>query len=326
MRKKYEQLSCLEREDIYLLDLGGESLSAIADELGRDKSTISRELRRNRKNGVGYLPDYASKQAQQRRYRGCHKLDKHPELKALILWLMHERKWSPAAIAGRLCEEEQPVKVCAETIYRYIYSSANGIKFQLYKLLPKQKVRRWRHKSRKSHSRIKDRVSIHHRPPPEGIGHFEDDLMVFGRSGKNIHNSSDINSKLIVLTLNKTKHSFKLINNMEKKMKHMNITSKSRAYDNGTEFSMHHLLNKKGIATYFCDPYCPHQKPRVENNNALVRRFLPKNLDQELLNDNLVDYVQDIINLTPRKSLNFKTPIEAHYGLNLKLTNRCTSN
>ena len=315
-----------ERDELYRLLAGGIACAEISRRMGRDRSTIGREMRRNRKNGVGYLPDYACRQAAQRRYKGTYKLNQNPALKGLIIKLMRANKWSPAVIAGRILNENHTVTVCAETIYRYIYLSENGIKFQLYQLLPKQKVRRQKHRGRKNRIKIRDRVSIHKRPEIDGLGHFETDLILFGRSGKNLTSASDITSKLLVLKLNQSKHSKSVIINLEKTMRNNLITPKSFTFDNGLEFANHYLLNKKGYPTYFCDPYCSWQKPRVEHSNGLVRRYLPKNFNQHRLNDNLVESVQNIINLTPRKSLAFKTPLEVHFGLNLTLTKCCTSN
>jgi len=109
-------------------------------------------------------------------------------------------------------------------------------------------------------------------------------------------------------------------------MKNNNLTPKSITFDNGLEFASHQLLVEKGIKTYFCDPYSSWQKGLVEQANGLVRRFLPKNFDQLLLNDNLVEKVQNIINLRPRKSLGFKTPYEVQFNTKLTLTHRRTSN
>ena len=324
--RKYTHISSEEREKLYLGLAQGVALAEIARQLGRSKATIYREIKRNKKAGVGYLPDSAHKFARRRKYRGFVKLQKHPELAALIIRLMRENKWSPAAIAGRILDEKHAVTVCAETIYQYIYLSENGIKFQLFQLLPRQKPRRQKQRGRKSRIKILGRVSIHKRPKIEGLGHFEADLIMFGKSGKNLSSAIDIKSKYLALKLNQSKQSKTVINNLDKTMKSNRLKPKSITFDNGMEFAEHNLLVEKGVKTYFCDPYSSWQKGLVEQANGLVRRFLPKNFDQSCLNDNLVEKIQNIINLTPRKSLGFKTPFEVQFNTKLTLTNRRTWN
>lgn len=320
----YKHITPQERFEIHRLLSAGMKQSKIAKFIGKDKSSVSREIKRNKTAGVGYLPDSAHKYARQRKYRGFIKLQKYPQLAALIIRLMHEDKWSPASIAGRILNEKHTHTVCAETIYQFIYLSDIGRKHQLFQLLPRQKPRRQKQRGRKSRIKISGRVSIHKRPNIKGLGHFEADLIMFGKSGKNLSSAIDIKSKYLTLHLNKSKHSKSIINNLEKTMKNNNITPQSITFDNGMEFAQHNLLVKKGIKTYFCDPYSSWQKGLVEQANALVRRFLPKSFDQKNLNDNLVEKIQNIINLRPRKSLNFKTPYEVQFNTKLTLTKSCT--
>ena len=324
--KKYRHISSEERSKLYLGLAQGIALAEIARQLGRSKATIYREIKRNKKVGVGYLPDSASGFARRRKYRGFLKLQKNPDLAALIIRLMRENKWSPAAIAGRILDEKHTHTVCAETIYQFIYLSDVGRKFQLFQLLPRQKPRRQKQRGRKSRIKILGRVSIHKRPQVEGLGHFESDLIMFGKSGKNLTSAIDIKSKYLTLHLNQSKHSKSIINSLRKTMKNNNLTAKSITFDNGMEFAEHNLLVKKGVKTYFCDPYSSWQKGLVEQANGLTRRFFPKNFDQSLLNDNLVEKVQNIINLRPRKSLGFKTPFEVQFNTKLTLTHRRTWN
>ena len=118
--KKYCQLTLEERCEIHSLSKRGISVSEIARQLGRDKSTISRELKRNVSKSGDYKPGLAEKKALSRRHEGHYKLDRHPQLKCYVMDRMRIG-WSPPVIAGRLCYEEAEVRVTAETIYRYIY-------------------------------------------------------------------------------------------------------------------------------------------------------------------------------------------------------------
>lgn len=321
MGRKYRQLTLEERCEIYWLHEGGMSLSGIAGKLSRDKSTISRELRRNVSKSGGYRPSVANKKSLAKRHIGHYKLDRDKRLKCYILDKMR-LGWSPQTIAGRLCYEEKTDKVCAETIYNYIYSSCFGRKHQLYNLLCRQKPRRSKLRSRKRRPKIPDRISIHKRPDEINQrlheGHLEADLVLFGRK-KNLITLIDRKTRYLTIINNpEGKNSINVINKIEEKT--MNNLRESITFDNGLEFAKHHLLNKKGVDTYFCDPYSSWQKGSVEHANGIIRRFLPKSYSGEIT-DKMVDNLQNIINNMPRKILGYKTPAEIS---NNKL-NRCTS-
>lgn len=103
-KKHYTQLGQKERDRIFLLKRKGMSNSDIANELGRNKSTISRELRRNIHRKIHqYLPDTAQRKADKRKEQGRKQsyIIKQPTLKKKIIQLL-KNGWSPDLIAGRL--------------------------------------------------------------------------------------------------------------------------------------------------------------------------------------------------------------------------------
>lgn len=319
MDRKYKQITLEERCEIYWLIEDGISVSEIARRLSRDKSTISRELRRNLSKSGNYKPSIANKKSLAKRHIGHCKLDRDKQLKCYILDRLRVG-WSPQTIAGRLCYEEETSRVCAETIYNYIYKSSFGRKHQLYNLLCRHKPRRSKLRSRKKRCKIQDRISIHKRGDDINKrlheGHLEADLVLFGRNKQNLITLIDRKTRYLTIINNpEGKNSINVINKIRKKT--MNNTLKSITFDNGLEFAKHHLLNKKGVDTFFCDPYSSWQKGSVEHANGIIRRFLPKSYRGEI-NDNIVDLIQDNINNMPRKILGYKTPNE--------ITNRCTSN
>ncbi len=78
----------------------------------------------------------------------------------------------------------------------------------------------------------------------------------------------------------------------------------SITYDNGTEFSFHAKVKEvlKGLQTYFCNPYSPWRKKRVENSNERLRKDFPRKLDlQKLTDDDFNESIQNY-NLTPEKA------------------------
>ena len=117
----YKHLSIVEREKIAIYRAEGKSICQIARLLGRNKSTISRELARN---GDNYLPSKAQARYRRRRKK-CrpHKLLENSELFALVKKLFLERHWSPEQIANRLKLENYPIQISYKTIYRAIYAA-----------------------------------------------------------------------------------------------------------------------------------------------------------------------------------------------------------
>jgi len=173
----YTQLTQEERYQIYILKKAEYSLAQIAELLERDKSTISRELRRNR--GLkGYRPQQAHHLALLRRY------DKvQPRISSQI-WQQVEalirEEWSPEQIVGRL-EDEQGVCISHEWIYQYVYADKRS-GGDLYRYLRCQKPRRKRYGSYDRRGIIPNQVSIDERPAivdsKRRFGDWEGDTMI----------------------------------------------------------------------------------------------------------------------------------------------------
>ena len=99
---KYRQIRIEEREKIYELLKTGKSYRKIAEYLGRNKSSISREVSRNGADKLGYLPDRANNLALERRNKLSNKIEKYPKLKSYIIERLSDDKWSPEIISGRI--------------------------------------------------------------------------------------------------------------------------------------------------------------------------------------------------------------------------------
>ena len=114
----YKHLSIVEREKILFHLAQGVSLCQIAKLLGRNKSTISREVSRNHGE---YLPSKAQALYRRRRKK-CrpHKILENADLFALVKKLFLDRQWSPEQIANRLKLENYPIQPSYKTIYRAI--------------------------------------------------------------------------------------------------------------------------------------------------------------------------------------------------------------
>ena len=312
----YHQLTREERYQIKVLLKTGQNQSKIAKALGVDKSTISREVRRNR-GQRGYRPEQANDLAKAR----CRK-----KMKLQIsseTWHMVEAQlrleWSPEQISGWLVKNDQKV-VSHEHIYQHVYADqkAGGA---LYKHLRCQKKRRKRWAKYDHRGIIPDRKSIDERPAiveqRQRLGDWEGDLII----GKK-HQGA-------VLTLVERKSRFTLIRKVEGKqaLPVANAMIECLSWvpavetitnDNGKEFAGHKMVSTALSANvYFAHPYSSWERGTNENTNGLIRQYLPKHRDLSTLTAKEELMIMDRLNLRPRKCLNFSTPFEVFFGLQL---------
>lgn len=307
---RYKHLSYEEREKIAQLRQSQTPISEIAEKLGRNKSTISRELRRNQAPPGCYWPDTAQILSLDRKIRGCI-LDKNTALQDYVKTKLICHGWTPEQIAGRLKEYEPDLPyVSHETIYSWIYKKTQKHE-KLWKYLPRHKATRGLRKSKGTKgSRIQNRVPIHERPNiDKAFGHWEGDLMAFKRNSQFIVVITERTSMLTLSAVLENKKAEVTKNAILSLLKQIPKAAKrSITFDNGNEFASH---DKLGIKTYFCDPYASWQKGGVENTNGRIRRDLPKHFDVKLMQEeNFIETI-DNYNATPRKKLGWMTPIEA---------------
>jgi len=293
----------------------GHSIGAIAQALRRPKSTISRELSRNRLPSGRYSPLHAAGAYQLRRRREAL-IEKEPGLRTFVLDRLAEG-WTPEQIAGWLKagNERRLRTVGCETIYAFIYRTAQKAE-QLWRYLPRRHKRRRPRRSRPSRDTIKDRVSIHERP--ENIdarteaGHWEGDLIICKRT-RPVLVLHERKSRMTLAARLVGKTAAETISVMLAVFVRIEPTlRKSITFDNDTAFAQHARLKTMcSMTTWFCDAYASWQKGGVENANGRLRRWLPRQIDIDNVSD---EEIQDIIlttNLTPRKCLGFKTPFQA---------------
>ncbi|MGA2111453.1 MAG: IS30 family transposase [Anaerolineales bacterium] len=275
----------------------GRSLADIARSLGRSKSTLSRELRRNG-TGLGYLPDLAQRRYRQRR-QACRpkpKLGERALRRYVILSL--ERGWSPEVIAGRLNRDHGEPLVSHETIYRFIYLSPLGRQERLWEYLRRGKRHRTqRHGRQAQKTPIPNRVFIDQRPleaqERSQPGHWETDSLLYPRGQAKLEDkSSHATARALCQRL-------------------ASWPVRSITADNGPEHTNHTLVSHQlGIPFYFCHPYHSWEKGTVEQTNGLLRRYLPRHTDLRRLSQEELDQIAEELNQRPRKCLQFLTPKE----------------
>ena len=315
---EYKHISLDERKKIYMFKKEGKGVIAIAAELGRPPSSISRELKRNSID-IGYLPDSANEMYKKRRLGRKNKITSNEGLRAYIILKLQEG-WSPEQISGRMKIEKNTLNVSHETIYQFAYS-AQGKALSLWKLLFYKQSKRSQIYGRKHQSQvIKERIDIHHRPTyienRIELGHFEGDLTFFhGSRSSNLTVLTERTSRFTALVKNGSKRADEVTKGIIQRM--TTLTPLSITFDNGSEFAHHTTIKSTlGIQTYFCDPGSPWQKGTVENSICRLHRYIPKNSDLKYWPDNAIQNVEHYLNKTPRKILGFLTPYEVFFKQN----------
>jgi IS30 family transposase len=289
----------------------------IAEAIGKDKSVVSRELKRNANSKGKYSFEYAHDMANLRKKRMRKPRKLHPRIKKEIIELIHG-EWSPQQIEGRLKLENKPF-VSHETIYKIIRKDKEE-GGTLYKHTRHRLKYRKRPVGKKIS--IKNRVSIDQRPEivdtKQRFGDWEIDTIV----GEN--------NKGAILTLVERKTAFMMMEKLKngKNAKELSkvVTKLLIAYignvhtitgDNGTEFADHQTIAKMlKTKFFFTHPYSSWEKGLIENTNKLVRQYIPKKTNLSKFNEQQIKEIQYKINNRPREKLKFYSPKEIFF-LNL---------
>jgi IS30 family transposase len=332
----YTHLTIEERENILVLRATGNSMQAIANEMNRSKSTISRELSRNTQKRKGYSASAAQEEYLKRRKKCVRrKLLNIPELKRKVQRLLFEQQWSPEQISQRLAYENSLLRISHNTIYRAVYAGMfNTADLQeLYEYRTATRKLRHRGKTRRKRGSVETRGkitisnTIHERPSEANkrlnIGHWEADT-VLGRQGSScLVTVTDRHSRFLLAEKIHAKQAEPLADKMIDMF--TDIPSgfiKSFTPDRGKEFAKHTRVTAAlgGVQFYFPDPHAPWQRGTNENTNGLLREYFPKSCDFSANHDEDIALVVDKINKRPRKCLGWLSPFEVFFGKLLHLT------
>jgi len=310
---KYTRLSMRDRCKLAtLLDMK-QSISEIARRLGRHRSSIYRELHRNRTTR-DYRPSLADAKANKRRPRKALKLQLDKSLYNYV-YARLTKGWSPEQIIGRMRKEKKPFSICVETIYQYVYQHGHK---QLWKLLPtKRKRRRKRHKRYRKSCRFGANRLIAKRPKKidkrSHMGDWEGDLIEFvGTKKKTVTTLVDRKSRMLILIKNTSKVSCNVMKKIKDKFQQIDkLSCNTITFDQGSEFANFSIL-EKGLECkiYYCEARSPWQKGSNENTNGRLRRYLPKKFNLNKVTQKSLDKLAEKMNNLPRKCLGYKTPKE----------------
>src|SRR6266404_1182484 len=309
----YTQLTREQRYHLYGLMKAGLNQTRIAANLVCHKSTISRELRRNR-GEKGYRPYQADELAYGRQceaYRSRIAWQTWQQVERLL-----KQDWSPEQISGRLKLEHQP-SVSHESIYLYIYADKRR-GGTLHQHLRSQKKQRKRYSGYIRRGQIPNRTSIDQRPKivaSKGrFGDWEADTIIGARHKRGILSAVERKSKLTRLRQLQTKAAAEMKDASVALSGPLADRVHTITVDNGKEFCEHELIALRLQARiYFAHPYASWERGLNENTNGLVRQYFPKKYDFARITNSDLQQVEDLLNNRPRKTLGYRTPNEVFF-------------
>lgn len=314
-----------ERVKIETLWREGYAKNAIAEALGRHRSSIGRELERNFAELFGMT--YRAKEAERRRTKV--RADANAALRKLVpgsalAFTVEEglrKYWSPEQVAGRTRRNHGgETVVCHETIYRYVYEQRR----ELISFLRHGRRRRYRRRygtnirEKRREEAKKKRIDVRSKIVEQRsrLGDWEGDTIV-GKE-KTIHVLTHVDRKSGLLFADKLSRATAEATRRTTEKRFRGLPKKKRhtvTYDNGVQFAEHETLERDlKLPVYFAHPYHSWERGTNENTNGLLRQFLPKRSPFAGLRQRTLDGYVKLINDRPRKRLDYQTPEEVFNG------------
>lgn len=304
----YEQrytISCMLKQ--------GSKLDEIGNALGKDKSVISREIKRNKDGRSGeYRHDLAQRKYNLRRLKSSKHIrfnaSMQQEVEALI-----KQDYSPDQVFGTMKKQGKDC-VSVERIYQHIWEDKRA-KGSLYLHLRRQ-GRRYQKRSNTKSNRgiIKDRIGIEQRPAivdrKERFGDLEADLIIGKNHKEAILTVNDRASGMFKMKHIPSKESDVVAAAMCEILEDWKPFIQTITSDNGKEFAAHkRVAERLGIDYYFARPYHSWERGANENLNGLVRQYFPKKHDFANITVQQIKEVEEKINSRPRKRYGYENPI-----------------
>jgi IS30 family transposase len=310
----YHQITLEERYHLQALRGVAPSLAAIARALGRHRSTISRELRRNRTRSGPYRPYPADCYARTRRSHSRRNQRLTPaDWQQVVTGL--GQGWSPEQIAGR-GRRDGTLRISHETIYRYVWADfrMGGTLHRLLRGARKRRRRRggsWRRRGQRLGRPLTDRPA--HVATRRRLGHWEIDTVAGGRGPDCLLSLVERKSGYLLLG--------KLADHSARTFTARSLTllagDRHRVYtitaDNGSELVGYRRIERgTGARFYFAAPYHAWERGTNENTNGLIRQYAPKGTSLAGLTQRDCSRIARQLNTRPRKRLGYRTPEECY--------------
>ncbi len=313
---KYQQLTTEDRYTLSALRMQKFSVAKIAKVMGRHRSTIYRELKRNStKRRGGYTAaeaDSFTRGRRRRSRRNRHYTEEHFKIVRELLM----KQWSPEQIVGHIRNKKlMKRKMSHETIYQYIWRDRHKGGNLWRQLRQSPKIRRKRYKAYDSRGRLAEKRHITERPATvetrRYIGHWEIDT-VHGRGSRHcIVTLVERKTGYVMIGILKDKTTASLNKKTNMLIRRNPTLFKTITADNGTEFHQYKKIETESdVKFYFANPYHSWERGSNENMNGLIRQYLPKGKSMALLTQQDCDDIARRLNTRPRKRYGFKTPEE----------------
>lgn len=316
---KYRQLTLGDRYTIAALKMEGLNCAQIAKRMGRHRSTIWRELKRNLgRRGLRYTPYRAYVRCMHRRWYS-HRNKRFTEADFVRVVSLLSEDFSPEQISGYLARTNE-LRISHTTIYKYIWADY-WQRGNLYLLLRgSRKKRRKGYGRYDSRGKLANKRHISERPisveTRKTKGHWEIDT-VMGKGDKHCI-VSIVERKTGYLLIGKlTSRTTEELNKrvISLVMQHLPQV-KTITADNGTEFNAYKRVEAAtGVPFYFATPHHSWERGTNENTNGLIRQYLPKGQSMAYLTQHQCNAIAKKLNDRPRKRLDYKTPAECFYDL-----------
>lgn len=314
---KYQHLSLEERCLFTAWRMEGVGMVEIARRLGRHRSTLWRELGRNRsRHDGGYRVHQAQERTRARRSRSRRNQRFGREQLGTVEALLRE-EWSPEQIAGTL-GREGTLRISHETIYRHVWKDKRqgGTLYQHLRIACR--TRRKRYGRYDSRGRLAGKRHISERPAVvekrAQAGHWEiDTMMGQSQSGECVLTLVERKTGYVLIgklrertSAEATRTALELVQSQARKVK--TITA-----DNGTEFHGYKEIEEKsGVKFYFATPHHSWERGTNENTNGLIRQYLPKGQSMKKLTSQDCAEIAEQLNHRPRKRHGYRTPYECY--------------
>lgn len=285
----------------------------IAKTIDKDKSVVSRELKRNRDERSGaYRSDLAQRKCELRKSQKNHFIKFDTAMKNLIADYLSQ-KLSPEQIVG-ICKKLGIEMVCHETIYQYLWRDKKQ-KGKLFEHL-RSRGKKYKNRSLKKDKRgqIVGRKGIENRPKEveqrQRLGDLEIDTII-GKDHKGaILTINDRATGMLWMKKLESKDASKLAEVTIELLQDYQPFIKTITSDNGKEFSAHQIIaDAFKIDFYFAKPYASWQRGSNENLNGLIRQYIPKKTDFDTITDEYIQKITHDLNHRPRKRYNFESPV-----------------
>lgn len=320
MSKNYKHFTQDARDEISILLKKGYSHRDIAKAIGKNHSSVSREIKENSTNGI-YDPRKAQVKARVKRLYSKYQGMKIKNTAGLEEYISEKMKkyWTPEQIAGRLKQNCGETVISTKSIYEYLYSVYGQC---LCRYLPYQQSRRRKGQTRKrgwAGGGIKNRVFIDDRPgvvkERTRFGDFEADTLGAIKTDKEVI-AGTMERMSRFLMLEKVSRLKYAMDGFKKSLSPYRNVIETLTMDNGFENARYRELN---VNTYFCHPFSSWEKGSIENTFGRLRRFIPKKESIKSYSPERISAIMNIMNNTPRKCLDYRTPAEV-FNEQLSLT------